>query len=37
MEKIEPEIGRIIYKEGDPIKFIYFLMNGVIEISKVYS
>ena len=35
MEKIKPEIGRIIYKEGDSIKFIYFIINGVIEISKL--
>lgn len=34
MEKIHPEIGRVIYSEGDNIDYIYFILDGTVEISK---
>ena len=34
MEKIHPEVGRVIYSECDNLDYIYFILDGTVEISK---
>jgi len=35
LEEITFNLNNIIYKEGDPAEYIYFIKNGQIEISKL--
>ena len=31
---MQPEVGRIIYSEDDNLDYIYFIIDGAVEISK---
>ena len=36
-EEIELQIGNLIYKEKDPLNFIYFLREGEVDILKRFE